>query len=221
MTKKAKGKLLMLVMVAGVVLAALIVNGSASKKLVSASTLSDPSFLEPKQTVNGFSVELKSLSRKDASVRAEFCYALPTEEDWQIMGMNNVTLSTYEETYAISRGKISVAESPVNGKGKKRCTYVFFDVPMEKELSEVTIQVHRVFTSLPEFLDCDKAQKKLSNSNKGKEIIVKCRNEDHSAGFDVEKKPFDMTLVEARKIAEEEGFSTTIYGPWTFKTFIK
>lgn len=165
----------------------------------------------------GFSLELTYANRSGDFVRAEFCYELPTNEDWQVGKFGQgVTLTAGETTYPVSHGGLSLKESPVNTQGEKRCSYVDFDVPKEQELGEVAITVDRLMTSLPEVYDCEKAQQKLENSNKGKGIVVNCRIGDHSSGFDIVNKPMDMSNEKAAELAIDEGFSSTIYGPWKF-----
>ncbi len=168
----------------------------------------------------GFSLELTYANRVGDFVRAEFCYKLPTNEDWQVGKFGRgITLTAGESIYTVSHGGLSLKESPVNTQGEKRCSYVDFDVPKEQKLGEVTITVDRLMTSLPEVYDCKKAQQKLEKSNKGKDIVVNCKIGDHSSGFDIVNKPMDMSNEKASELAIDEGFSSTIYGPWKF--FIK
>src|SRR6266545_5563318 len=211
MYNKFRRKHILIITVAFLVMVAVFLFiGFNNNKSVFASALKFPS-IGSQQEHNGVSIQFTSADRSGEIVRAEFCYQLPTSEDWQLgRRPDDVTLSTDKNTYVHSGGGLSVAEFPVNEKGQTRCSYALFNVPSDQELGEVTFTVTRLVTSLPEQFDCKNAQGKLDKSEKGKGITIKCRNTENSSGFDITSKPAGLSESNAAEIAIDEGFSSTL-----------
>jgi len=195
-----------------IILSAAVVIGNRVVRVANASTL----------TQKDVPLELTSAYRDGETVKAEFCYLLPTSEDWQLLRpLGNVTLYARGISIAARESYLSVFERPGNTRGLKRCSTVVFQVPSKQELGEVTIQVNRMMTSEPDVLDCNTAQKKIDESEKFKGLVIQCIQGDHAGGFEVIHKPDNINTDEANAFVNFEVFTNSIKGPWSFTTTIK
>jgi hypothetical protein len=174
-------------------------------------------------TINAKDVALKfvSATRDGGFITAVFCYNLPSSDDWQLaQGYKDASLTINNQVYYLYGGGLQDSENASNQSGKQRCSYLLFEVP-EEISGEATITINRLITSLSDVYDCGAAQAKLNQSNKGKGIVISCENKDHSSGFSIQAKPDSLSIDDARKIVQDDGFSSIIDGPWAFSTTIK
>lgn len=197
---------------------AAIADLPSTKDAVVASRLS-PEAVETNET--GTLLEFISAYRDGDLVRAEFCYALPTSEDWQLANRgDDAVMLAGDKTYPLWGGNLSLPEKNTNQKGERRCSTLFFEAPADRILGKVTFRVNRLVTSLPDVYDCDLAQTEMSRSAKYDGIVIQCRLGDHTSGFDVVDKPAGMDEMEVKSMLINEVFTHSIYGPWEFETEI-
>lgn len=162
----------------------------------------------------GFQIELKSLTRQEGQIRAEFCFLLPTSDDWQIgLRPNDVLMVSGDMMSASDRGGlVNLAQA----QGAERCIYRLFQAAGWESSARISIIIQKIETSALEIPDCVKAQEKLNR--KLIPIKINCWAGDHSSGYDIIEKPATMSMEKARELAYYEGLVDVIWGPWEFKT---
>ena len=172
-----------------------------------------------KQQINGIEIEIINEELMDNLLLVDICYQLPSDADW--------LLSTYAEDVVLTIGGKDILhsgfaeiETKKNADGKKthRCDRVSFPIDAQENLSEFSITINHLVTSIPEQPDCDKAQIKLDRENTG--IKIKCNKTNPSFSYEVTKKPENMNKYETMKTIENS-FSEIIEGPWVFTTGLK
>jgi len=91
-------------------------------------------------------------------------------------------------------------------------------VSASQDLTEFTLILKRLVTSIPERPDCNKAQEKLNAARTG--IIIQCLEGESTFGYEVLKMPETMTDAQARTVVAE-ALSDIVRGPWVFSTGLK
>lgn len=167
-----------------------------------------------KQQVQGLDIEITSYERANEFLFVNLCFQLPNDADW--------LLSRYPEDVALTiAGKtilhsgFAEIDTKVDSKGNKthRCDKVTFMIDPQEDLQNFTLTVYGLSTSMPEILDCDKAQAKLDKKASG--VKIKCKNNS----YEVVDKP--STLNPKDLLKEVEGaFVESIEGPWVFEVYV-
>lgn len=166
-----------------------------------------------KQQVQGLDIEIISYERANEFLFVNLCFQLPSDADW--------LLSRYAEDVAMTiagrtilHSGFAEIETKVDGKGNKthRCDKVTFVIDPQENIQNFTLTVNSLSTSMPEILDCDKAQAKLDKKTSG--IKIKCKNNS----YEVVNKPNTLNTTDLLK--EVEGaFVERIDGPWVFEVY--
>jgi hypothetical protein len=165
--------------------------------------------------VNSVEIQMRSIEDQKDNFRVEFCFHLPTNDDWQL---RDATITAGERTFRAWATQITHLEEPVNAAGELRCIAVLFAKPdSEPVTGEVTVQVDRLITSWPDPPDCVKAQEKLDRANTGIRV-GDCRisSDRHGSEYDIYARPESMSDEEMYK-AIADSFSDIVDGPWIFQ----
>jgi len=162
------------------------------------------------QTVNGIEIQISNVRVSKQFVAAEVCLQLPNAADW---GMEDIRLTSGEITITDYKYCCGEQRSSPDGNKVFRCDDLLIPIEPKMDLSEFTITIGRLATSVPEQPDCDKVQEKLDQAQSG--ITIKCIHEDYYFGYEILTKPEAMSEQDARKVAEL-AFSENVFGPWVF-----
>ncbi len=170
------------------------------------------------RSVRGVDIELRSVQRQGEFIRADFCYRLPSSDDWELgITAEDVVLTVGGVDIPQRYAALTEGMYDGNVKGSRRCAYIVFPVPADLKENEYTITIYRFLTSTPDVPDCNKTQEKLNQAQAG--IVIQCFDEVTDSGgvsgFDIIQKPDDMSDVQARKLVNDS-FSEIVQGPWIF-----
>jgi len=171
------------------------------------------------QTAGGVTVELRNIRRDAQYLWVNVCYQLPSDADW-LPGNSpsDVVLSVQGREIQISGGKLIEYRISTTGRKTHRCDDLRFPVSASQDLTEFTLILKRLVTSIPERPDCNKAQEKLNAARTG--IIIQCLEGESTFGYEVLKMPETMTDAQARTVVAE-ALSDIVRGPWVFSTGLK
>lgn len=167
-----------------------------------------------KQQVQGLDIEITSYERANEFLFVNLCFQLPNDADWLLSRYAEDVVLTMADRTILHSGFAEI-ETKVDGKGNKthRCDKVTFVIDPQENIQNFTLTVNSLSTSMPEILDCDKAQAKLDK--KASRIKIKCKNN----AFEVANNPGALNATEVLK--EVEGaFVERIEGPWVFEVYV-
>ena len=171
------------------------------------------------QLASGITIQLDAVQREGDYIRADICYQLPSEADW-LPGNSagDVVLTVGDKTIPIWGFKLIDWKTSPNGKKTHRCDYLLFPVAADQDVTQFTITIKRLVTSVPEQPDCNKAQEQLVTAKTG--LVIRCNHGENSFGYEVAQKPASMSDSQARDLIYE-AFSEIVRGPWVFATGVK
>jgi hypothetical protein len=199
------------------------------------------------QTVNGIEVTATNFRREGSQVKADVCFVTLDNSDWIIWSVSLKYAKNGKPTEVSDFGTtpIELREFPVNGQQRvitfgaggeknvhsepaatgqmgRRCDTLYFEVPVEADLSNLNLTIHSIGASPDEGEACtfylDKVQKALDVRKTG--IKLQCTEESWGSSVTVVSKPASMSQEEADRIVFSDEFFT-IKGPWTFATSVK
>jgi hypothetical protein len=171
------------------------------------------------KSVKGIEIELKGIGMDGDRFGVDFCFTPPSQADWLIgSSPEDVTLTVGDVT--IPYKGFNVLDPKTDGVDYKsdHCSRAFFLLDKEYDLSNVTITINRLVTSVPEQPDCAKVQERLNKNKTG--IEIKCKSEPGSFGYEITKKPEKESADKIDKKIRD-AFSDIFEGPWVFETGIK
>ena len=222
--------MMVFVLVGAVLYASTIVFASTTKKSVDSqisnivnpvtintnhTSSSDPqkTAYVTKQQVNGIEIEIVGKQVANNFLLVDMCFQLPSDNDWLLSAHpEDIVLTVGNKTIAHS-GWSEVDEKTNANGGKIRCDQVKFGLSGKEDLSNFSISVNHLVTSMPEIPDCDKAQIKLDKKNAG--IKIKCSKSDSSFSYEITQKPKNTSDAETRQ-SVDNAFRETVDGPWVF-----
>lgn len=167
-----------------------------------------------KQQVQGLDIEITSYERANEFLFVNLCFQLPSDEDWLLSRYPEDVALTLEGKTILHSG-FAESDTKVDSKGNRthRCDKVTFVVDHQEDIQNFTLTVYSLSTSMPEILDCDKAQAKLDK--KASDVKIKCKNNL----YEVISKPSTLSAKDLLK--EVEGaFVERIDGPWVFEVYV-
>lgn len=175
--------------------------------------------LPQSQSVNSVEIAVTSVSRDSEYVYVGICYQLPSQEDWLPGNSpNDVWLTIGNQTVFVWGIRFVEWKTSSDGTKTHRCDKLSFPVPPTQAMTQFSIIINRLVTSVPEKPDCNKAQGKLDKVQSG--ITIQCSSAPGSFGFTIATKPSGMATTQAGIIVQD-AFSDIVQGPWVFASGLK
>lgn len=199
------------------------------------------------QTVNGIEVTATNFRREGNQVKADICFVVQDTSDWSIWKASLTYVTNGKSTEVSDFGGIPIElrEFPVSGQQRvikfgaggeknvhsepavagqmgRRCDTLYFEVPVEVDLSSLKLTIHSIGAYPREGEACDSYLKKVQKALDARQVGIKlkCIEESWGSSIKVINKPVSMSQDEAEMIAFSDEFFT-IKGPWVFITSVK
>ena len=200
------------------------------------------------QTVSGIEFTATNFRREGSRFKADVCFVLQDDSDtiiWKASlkytqaekeielsdnyGFIGIELRSFPAngqqrvvTFGADGQKTVNWEPAIAGQMGRRCDTLYFEVPAEADLSNVSLIIHSIAARPREGQECDfylnKVQKALDARGAG--IKIQCAEKPDGSGVSVVSKPASMSQEDAEAIVSSDEFFT-IKGPWTFASSVK
>ncbi len=173
------------------------------------------------QRVNDIEVRVTNFRKEGGSVKVDVCFDMPDNADWTLWHTPDTTLKySNGEVSRFGFEMLSLKQPSAAGEKGQRCDVMYFDVPPEADLSEVTLSIAAIGAEPREGEECAPeyvaALQELLEA-RGTGIRIGCVQQAWGAGLTVLDKPTIMSQEEAELVVY--GLSEeliTIRGPWVF-----